>query len=793
MCFIDITERDDLKLPHGAANAFSPSNAPQRNYKLERELMLRAKVELRLLATLRERRGPYKWLPHAVRDGNFYRSGMHFIVAKTHQTSGSDLHWVKKNNRELQEYIRAMRDLSRVLKDASGLDFITFVDDLIKQSFFATREWARAIDDFRDSNDQLRSMLNISNGITKGLENSIRNPSNNYLGTILRSDNEDFRNEPVYDGLNTPLVLLYAKLNALTPYNATKRLMEIENIDDNIFLSSKLFKQDSWYQTKYINQALMNNYLKLYMRKHSWEKLEFYDFYSESGTLIARVEERIHNTGVKSDSMILLPITFWEKTGDEVLFPLHVHFGKEIPLYNLQLLQELPTADIFICDTLEKAKYRQKNFAIEENGVPMPAVLAGYKPIWMAWPSWPGDNSEAYIDFSPLKERRVFYLIEAEDKASLKDLYMKAVKVYPKLKIIDNLCFIEKIDQPRFMDRKGFVKRVHAMGLKMDLARDDIVVEQGLAVRSAANLGKVKELEYVLKPIIPENSITLAYSTYGIGKSFAALSFAYAITQGVDVCDRLKVGTPGKILYIDSEMGEETMTERITYMEKIYGADKAKQENFLWYSAASEAHLKTLNLEDLQDQNLVDKMLKNAENSGTKNMPVSLLVLDNISTLTSGSNTHSAWMKIFNWLYRLKPNCSVLILHHENRAGGYLGTVLKGITVDCKIHLEPVELKTREVEFRLVVEKGRRIYGKDKEPFDMGINLNSTEPHWTTSSENEISEREKLKSMTPREQLKYLDKLNKSLKSNDKVAAFIGISVSTLYNWRSKLPEIGIP
>ena len=790
MCYVDIERRNDFKLPYSAANAFSPSSAPQRNYELERELMLRAKVELRLLATLRERRGPYKWLPHAVRDGNALKRGGWSITIKTHQDIDEKLKWVKENSFDLKRYIETMQNAADAIKGISkySSSFINEVNNLVENSNSAAKEWGKLIGNFSDSNRQLSKMLNLFGNSNIGLDSSLKGLGMNYFGAI--SSQGKIENNPIYDGLSTPLVSQYADFNGISEREAAIRLMEVENIDDNIFSNYKLFKQDSWYQTKYINKNLLNNYLNTC--KQPYSTTNYYDFYSERDVLIAKVEKRVYNQGVGPCHMILLPITFWEKTGDEVLFPLHVHFGKEIPLYNLEFLRKLPNADIFICDTLEQAKYRQKNFAIEENGLPMSAVLAGYKPIWMAWTSWPDDNSEAYIDFSHLKERRVFYLIEAKDEDSLKDLYKKAVKVYPKLKIIDNIYFIEKIDRPHFMDKKGFVKRVHAMGLKMDLIRDDIVVEQGLAVRSAANLGEVKELEYVLKPIIPENSITLAYSTYGIGKSFAALSFAYAITQGVDVCDRLKLNNAGKVFYIDSEMGEETMKERLAYMERIYGADKSKQENFLWYSVSSEAHLKTLNLEDQQDQNLVDKMLKNAENSGTKNLPVSLLVLDNISTLTSGSNTHSAWMKIFSWLYRLKPNCSVLILHHENRAGGYLGTVLKGITVDCKIHLEPVEIKTREVEFRLVVEKGRRIYGKDKEPFTMGIDLNSPEPKWTTSSENEISEIEKLKCMAPREQLRYLEKLRKSLGNNQKVADFIGISISTLYNWLRKLPESAI-
>lgn len=785
MCYINMDERKELNAPFKAVVNFQPSYSALRNYKLEKELMLSAKVELRLLATLRERRGPYRWLPHAVRDGKLFKRSGWSINIKTHQDIDGKLRWVKENSSDLKRYIETMQNAADAIEKVSKCSskFISEFNKLIKNSNSAANEWGKLISNFSSSNNQLAKMLKLFGNSNIGLDNSLKGIGQNYFGAISSPDK--IVNNPVYDGLSTPLVTQYADFNDMSECNAVAILMEIENVDDSFFSSSNLFKQDSWYQAKHINEDLLNSYLK--ERKQSYVAVDYYDLYSERGVLIGKIEKRKY-TQVGPSQEILLPVTFWEKTGDEVLFPLYIHFGKDIPLYNLQLLRHYPNQDILLCNSIEQAASRQGPKA----DVSMHDLLSGYKPIWMAWPSWPGDYSEVCVDFSPLKSRRVFYLIEAESEDSLKDLYTKAVKVYSKLKIIENLYFVERTadNEPRFMDKKGFLKKIHSMGLKLDTSRDDIIVEQGLAIRSAADLGEVKELEYVLRSIIPANSIVLAYSTFGIGKSFAALSFAYAITQGVNVCDRIKVEKAGKILYIDSEMGEDTMTERLGYMKKIYGTDKSRQENFLWYSVASEAHLKTLNLEEVHDQKLVDRMLENAKNTGTKDMPVSLLVLDNISTLTSGSNTHAAWMKIFSWLYRLKPECSVLILHHENKAGGYLGTVLKGITVDCKIHLESVEVKTKEVEFKLVVEKGRRIHGKAKEPFTMGVDLNSTDPKWVTSCESEISEKSKVKTMSPIERRMHLKKLQKSLGSNEKVAKFIGVSVGTVYNWLKVLRKV---
>jgi AAA domain len=732
----------------------SHHNSFKRDYDLERKIILISKIELRLLATLREHTGPYSWLPNAFKESKGYLVDGYKIISKTHAINPrDDIMWVQQNLPMLETYIDLLKEAISLNREAIKEPSISSDDELIYDP------------DYRCSEPN-KDIVKIVNANVVDLSNKISTPDKILFGRVIPPP-DSLRFQPfIFSDLlhRTPKGYfncfgLYCLINNLDEDTAISELMELENITDDNFSTQGLFKRDSWHRSRFYNDFIYNN---------NFSVSEFIDFKSSNGRLIGKVE-----INKSKDDYVLLPVTQWYRRGDERAFDLHLPFGKNVPLYNLDLIcNEDKSAPIYITE----------NLLIAHN---MKSSLA--EQIWTSWPNWAGEDSLRHVNLEPLLDREVIYIMDQEKAQA----YARAIEHYVYLKNIKDLTFIEdhsSFAEKCLLNRKGFLDEANKLGLchkKND--KNQINVNEKLSLFSAAEDVELQELQFIIKPIIPEKSIILLYSDFGVGKSFAALSWAYGVSQGCDICNRLEVPSEKKILYIDSEMGKEIMQERIGYMKKIFGNDSEKTNNFLWHSVASENQIQNINIADESGQNIIEGLLDLALHEGSIGESVSFLVLDNISTLTSGISNHSSWMKVFKWLYKLKSKCSVLILHHENRAGKYLGSVLQGITVDSKIHLLAPELKTREIEFDVVIDKARRTYGKAKAPFTTGINLNGNNPQWITYSEEEIAKKEKFKNMSKQEKNKYLKVLKDKLGNNENIADFLGISLATLYNWKKEL------
>jgi putative DNA primase/helicase len=117
---------------------------------------------------------------------------------------------------------------------------------------------------------------------------------------------------------------------------------------------------------------------------------------------------------------------------------------------------------------------------------------------------------------------------------------------------------------------------------------------------------------------------------------------------------------------------------------------------------------------------------------------VELVILDNISTLTTGKeNEAESWLPMQRWVLSLRRRgISVLLDHHAGRNGEQRGTSKREDVLDTMITLRhsadytPGEGARFEVHFT----KSRNIHGKDAEPFEVRMRTEKGAAVWIISS-----------------------------------------------------------
>ena len=236
----------------------------------------------------------------------------------------------------------------------------------------------------------------------------------------------------------------------------------------------------------------------------------------------------------------------------------------------------------------------------------------------------------------------------------------------------------------------------------------------------------------LLDPVFTVQSLNMVYAFRGIGKTHFALSCAYAVASGGGVFGRWFAPSPARVLYIDGEMPEVTLKERLKSI--ALGADSdITDPDCLRILTPDEQEAAMPNLATREGQEAIEPFLDG----------VRLVVVDNLATLarTGKSNDEDSWIPVQGWLLALRRRgISVLLVHHANKSGSQRGTVAKEDILDTVIELKrPGDYQPGEgARFEVHFSKARGLYGEAVEPFEAKLILEDDKFSWTTRKVEDV-------------------------------------------------------
>jgi DNA-binding XRE family transcriptional regulator len=343
----------------------------------------------------------------------------------------------------------------------------------------------------------------------------------------------------------------------------------------------------------------------------------------------------------------MLPETTWIRQGIKKPLVFNIMPSPKFPLFNLEGIKNRCDDDVFITDCIPWADI---NTYSDER-------------VWTAWCG--GYASIKHVDWKPLRGRKVIYLMNAYS-------FNQEEQVTIALKLYEHLAMVENIDLRIYQDDSIGYSKISLD--KLICFADNLKVSVPGVLRRNLNrfirgnsIDKVIPPEFIVEPVIKKRNLVILYAPSGVGKSWLGLSIGLAVANGVDVFRLWHVpSAPRKVYYVLGEMDEDEIKSRVAVLKKIYQNQPNEDDYFNMrrdqFDLTSEEGQRKIEL-DIKDLN--------AEPGGN----VSLLVLDNLSTLVRNGDYSSSWNVFFNWLEKLKKKgITILLIHHANKEGDFLGT-----------------------------------------------------------------------------------------------------------------------
>ena len=276
--------------------------------------------------------------------------------------------------------------------------------------------------------------------------------------------------------------------------------------------------------------------------------------------------------------------------------------------------------------------------------------------------------------------------------------------------------------KPKHLTHNELLKKAVSLGIDLE---DHLHLKDELI--SVADITKYENINYFLSPVIPENTVTLLGGPQQEA-TLLAISLGYAIVLKTKFLDRWSAEKPEnvlrRVLYVNGYLEDKNLKNQVQLLgkhfagkEQVADPEQARKNFMLLPLRQSMVNLLTRN-----DQHKIEDYL--FPGNGVK---TSLLIIDNMRSLTEFNDNDQYWSCLFSWLHRLRrKGCSSMLVHDNyNRKDPNIAGPDNIISVyPCGKPDDP------RVKIAIQIRKSP-LFLKNAEKFLKGqIHLHSDSPKW---------------------------------------------------------------
>jgi hypothetical protein len=186
---------------------------------------------------------------------------------------------------------------------------------------------------------------------------------------------------------------------------------------------------------------------------------------------------------------------------------------------------------------------------------------------WVSWYS--RKNDIAGVDLDYLTGKHVYYLLIEHSGYGTQHVYETACAVRDRLKSVKvkSLTFVSYLYSSVPRDSQSGAIRGSPLILN-EQQFDEIWKEAPWKDRNSSQ-PQQSRLKYLLEPLIREQSISVVFGEKSCGKTWIALSTAYAISQGFSLEDGWTGIPPGRVLYVNEVTNDFTFGRQLDTVLKM--------------------------------------------------------------------------------------------------------------------------------------------------------------------------------------------------------------------------------
>jgi putative DNA primase/helicase len=240
--------------------------------------------------------------------------------------------------------------------------------------------------------------------------------------------------------------------------------------------------------------------------------------------------------------------------------------------------------------------------------------------------------------------------------------------------------------------------------------------------------------EMLIEPWLKTRSSAMIHAYRGGGKTWFALSAAYALATGSKLLDwNVK---RCRVLYVDGELVASFLQERM----RLLGRPPEDDDDLQIITPDLFGDDPMPNLAEEGGQKWIDGIIAKRKSD--------VVILDSLTTLIRGieENPSEPWAPIQDWLLmHRRRGRSIILVHHDGKTGGQRGASKKEDILDSVLGLkEEKDLSTEDSSaFKLTFNKTRGFWGTQTKPMILRLSMVNKKAVWTREEVGKDPKQEK--------------------------------------------------
>ena len=365
-----------------------------------------------------------------------------------------------------------------------------------------------------------------------------------------------------------------------------------------------------------------------------------------------------------------------------------VPFRRPFPLLNLDALHMQPDAPVLLTDCIEAAAFITPPSGQDKLGRSEPPGVAA---------SWYGGRQAIpLVNWKTVRGRDVLYWVLPHSQIPLKEHLETAVRACFELRALPGtkLSFavaqsLSPFTKARRMSVEEFLE--HASDAGLGSVIEQLQARSRSSERRALGRGDRRTVQLSRPLVHPEilraRQVNMLCAEKGLGKTAFAMSLAFCAATGTALFKPW--GSKGlertKVLYWDGEMADGTLATRVDANRRHLEQLGVEDDLFFEY-------YKRVNVYSEEGRRAIEMVISDVNRRTPRDIPVGLLVIDNITAMTGGRDDQAGWDEFFSWARELnKKEMTVLVIKHGLNSDDTRGTQATRLNCDNNMYLEKQE------------------------------------------------------------------------------------------------------
>ncbi len=218
--------------------------------------------------------------------------------------------------------------------------------------------------------------------------------------------------------------------------------------------------------------------------------------------------------------------------------------------------------------------------------------------------------------------------------------------------------------------------------------------QTGIVPVKSCNFNAEGDYEYLLHPLLGYGETTLVYAGKNVGKTLVTMVVAYVVGTGASFLGLWTARKAEKVIYVEGDAPKDSVARKKDSTRQALNFKTRDDDSLVWFLSGA---FDLFSDDPEHGRPAIERALEFVNGQDPVRQNVKLVILDSMTTMSSGRHDDTGWYPFIEWVKKLSAKgIHFIILFHAAPDGSLRGSNAKKDSVDNVLLLKDLNRKEND-------------------------------------------------------------------------------------------------